>query len=277
MADRSEERQVAIDGLYSLPLAEFTSARDELARELRRGGDRDGAGEVKRLRKPSVVAWALNQVSRADRAQAQRLIEAGARLREAQQRLLAGEGREPFQQAAADERRLVDELAQEAERELGAAGQSVSATVAEKLRATLHAAATDAGARAEFLAGRVVRDYEPTGLGPLPDVIPSPRTRTPARPPKEVPGRSEAARARALRQLEQHLERARTRQRALEEKREEAERRLREARTKVARAASELERAEAAEEGARGRAEEAAEAVSELERELRERTPGSRP
>jgi hypothetical protein len=275
MADPSEERQVAIDGLYSLPLAEFTSARDELARELQREGDRDGTGEVKRLRKPSVVAWALNQVTRKDRAQAQRLIQAGARLREAQQRLLAGEGREPFQQAAADERHRVDELAQEAERERRAAGQAVSAAVAEKLRATLHAVATDAGARAEFSAGRLVRDYEPTGLGPLPDIIPSIRTR--ARPPKKVRGRSEAERARALRQLEQRLERARTRQRALEEKREETERRLREARTKVARAASELERAEAAEEGARGRAEEAAEAVSELERELRERTLGSRP
>src|SRR5512133_283823 len=35
MADQSEQRQ-AIDQLYTLPLGEFTTARDEIARRLRR-------------------------------------------------------------------------------------------------------------------------------------------------------------------------------------------------------------------------------------------------
>ena len=41
MADRSEQREAAIDQLYTLPLGEFTAARDEFACRLRREGDSD--------------------------------------------------------------------------------------------------------------------------------------------------------------------------------------------------------------------------------------------
>src|SRR5918996_2415213 len=100
MAEQSE-RETQIDRLYGLPLGEFTAARDELAGRLRGEGEGDAAAEVKRLRKPSVAAWALNQVRRNNRGQSDELIEAGRRLREGQERLLAGGGREPLQRAAA--------------------------------------------------------------------------------------------------------------------------------------------------------------------------------
>jgi hypothetical protein len=38
--------------LYGLPLEEFTSARNELVRELRRAGKKGAADEVGALRKP---------------------------------------------------------------------------------------------------------------------------------------------------------------------------------------------------------------------------------
>ena len=38
------------DGLYALPLEEFTAARNELARRLRREGRREQADEVAALR-----------------------------------------------------------------------------------------------------------------------------------------------------------------------------------------------------------------------------------
>ena len=53
-----------IDRLYSLPLAEFTPERNELAKRLRKDGDTDAAAAVKALKKPSVAAWAVNQVQR---------------------------------------------------------------------------------------------------------------------------------------------------------------------------------------------------------------------
>jgi hypothetical protein len=268
MGHRSEEHEAAIDALYALPLGEFTAARDELARQLRREGDGDAGAEVKRLRKPSVAAWALNQVRRNNPGQSDELIEAGRRLREAQERLLAGGDREPLQRAAADERRLVGDLTRHAERELVAAGRSVSAAVQEKLRATLHAVASDPEAREGLAAGRLVRDHEASGLGLVTESR-TPSTRAGARKErKEPPARADGALERKAGQLEKRLERARARRNELDEKSADAGRRLREARREATRVAAELERAEAAEERARNRAEEAAEAVTALEREL---------
>ncbi|MGH9144527.1 MAG: hypothetical protein ACRD2I_25600, partial [Vicinamibacterales bacterium] len=47
-----------IDDLYRLPLAEFTSARNLLAKAL----TGDDAKRVRTLEKPTVVPWAANQV-----------------------------------------------------------------------------------------------------------------------------------------------------------------------------------------------------------------------
>jgi hypothetical protein len=270
MADQSQERDTAIDRLYALPLGEFTAARDELARQLRSDGDGDAGAAVQRLPKPSVAAWALNQVRRNDRGQTDELIEAGQRLREGQERLLAGGDREPLQRAAADERRLVGELAHQAEGELVAAGRPVSAAVAEKLRATLHAVASDPEAREGLAAGRLVRDHEASGLGPL-TAPRAPSSRAGAgqpKPKKEPSAPAAAALPRKVSRLEARLERARGRQRELDEKTADAGRRVRETQREAARAAAELERAEAAEERTRERAKAAAKAVLELEREL---------
>src|SRR2546430_7081126 len=91
MADFETFSEV-IDRLYGLPLEEFTPARDAAAKELRAAGERDAAAEVKRLRKPSRLAWALNQVRRHDPEPVDELIAAGERLQEAQRQLVeAGE------------------------------------------------------------------------------------------------------------------------------------------------------------------------------------------
>jgi hypothetical protein len=269
VANESKEREAAIDRLYTLPLDEFTAARDDLARRLRRDGDRAAADEVKRLRKPSVAAWALNQVRHSHRRESDKLIEAGRRLREGQEALLAGAGREQVERAAADERRLVGELTRRAERNLADAGRPASAAVQEKLRATLHAVASDPEARAEFEAGRLVRDHEPSGLGPLAEAS-APSTGTAGKRRKKPPATTPTALERKARRLEKRLERARARRRKLEEDSAEAGRRVREARREAARAATELERAEAA----GGRAEQAAQAVSDLERELADTRAG---
>ena len=268
MADEREERDTAIERLYGLPLEEFTAARDEAARRLRRRGDGDGGTELKQLRKPTVAAWALNQVRRNNREQSDELIEAGQRLREAHESLLAGGGRESLERAAEDERRLVVELARHAERELVAVGRSVSGAVRDSLRTTLHAVASDAEAREALAAGRLVREHDASGLGPLAEsAVPSPAAR---KRRKEPTATTSAARRRRTRRLEDRLERSRARQLTLDGENADAARRLREARREAARAAAELERAEAAEERTRGRAEEAAEKLAELERELRE-------
>jgi hypothetical protein len=268
MADRRKEHEAAIDRLYALPLDEFTAARDELARGLRREGDGDAGAEVKGLRKPSVAAWALNRVRRDDPRKSDQLIEAGRRLREGQERLLAGGGREPLERAAADERRLVGELVGQAEHELVTAGRPVSAAVHEKLRATLHAVASDPEAREGLTAGRLVRDHEASGLG-APAGKGAPASGAgPGKRRKQPSAKAAGARERKARRLEERLDRARGRQRELDEESADAGRRLGEARREAARAAAELEKAEATEDRLRRRAAKAAKAVIELEREL---------
>ena len=252
--------EAEIDRLYGLPLDEFTSERDELAARLKREGDAEAAAEVKRLRKPTVPAWALNQVRHNNKKQVDELIDAGARLREAQERLLGGGGREALDRASEEERRLVAELARQAERELVAAGRSVSSTVQERLRDTLHAAATDTEAREALSAGRLLREHTASGLGPLLGAEGGAVSR----------GRTDGALARRVRQLEDRLDQAREKQHELEEERATSRRALRDARREATRAASALERAEAADEEARARAEQGGDRVSELEEALRE-------
>src|SRR4051794_41911269 len=63
-----------IDRLYGLPLAEFTAARNALAKEL---GGEEGKG-VKALRKPSAAAWALNQAVREAPDKLAEVLTAGA-------------------------------------------------------------------------------------------------------------------------------------------------------------------------------------------------------
>jgi len=61
-----------VEGLYGLPLEEFIKARDALARRRAREAGKEAGAAVKALRKPSVAAWALNQLARRAAASSQR-------------------------------------------------------------------------------------------------------------------------------------------------------------------------------------------------------------
>src|SRR5262245_39679313 len=73
-----------IDSLFKLPVAEFTSARNDLAARLKRVGHAEDASLVKALAKPSVSAWAVNQLHWTHRETFDRLLEAGQQIRRAQ-------------------------------------------------------------------------------------------------------------------------------------------------------------------------------------------------
>jgi hypothetical protein len=177
------ELEGEIDRLYGLPLDEFVKARDELARALRRADRRPDADRVKALRKPTVGAWALNQVVRTRRDDLRELLDAGDALRVAQERLLAGGDRAELREAGERERELVSRLAGAAVAIGGEAGRSGG--LEPRLRGTLHAAALDERVRAELAAGRLVREREPVALGALavgePEPASGPAMRTGAR------------------------------------------------------------------------------------------------
>src|ERR671939_245892 len=99
------------DDLYGLALDAFVPERDALAKRLRSDGRRAEADEVKALRKPSVAAWAVNQVVRSQPKAARALWDAGDALIAAQEALLEGRGDAAALRAAVEaEREAVDAL-----------------------------------------------------------------------------------------------------------------------------------------------------------------------
>ncbi|HEX2126628.1 MAG TPA: hypothetical protein VHF45_08735 [Thermoleophilaceae bacterium] len=248
--------------LYGLPLAEFTRARDELARRLRKDGRREEADAVKGLRKPTIAAWALNQLARRREPDVARLLGAGERLRQAQAELLAGGGREELDAAAAEERELVAALARDAAAIAADAGTGSSETLLEKLRATLHAVAADEELARQLAAGRVLRESEAVGvlgITPAAGAPPAPRRQ----PPKER-GRP----AREVREIERRLKAARGEERDARRRKETTARALARASERAARAADQLAAAQREEDEAAAALEEAEARTRELEGRL---------
>jgi hypothetical protein len=262
----------AADDLYGLPLDAFVPERDALAKRLRADGRRDAANEIKALRKPSVAAWAVNQVVRTQPKEARALWKAGDALIAAQDALLAGTGdATALRTAVEDERAAIDGLLEAARGLLTGEGRDLGETTLERVRETLHAGAIDAEAREDVAAGRAVRERAHAGLGPFgaaPEAAPAARrsgggaARTPAKLPKargRTPKEDDAPPATAKTKAK-----AKAKPRAPEPTRAE-----REAEEKAAAARErEAERKAAAERDRERRA--AARARADAERELRE-------
>jgi len=154
------------DDLYGLPLDRFVAERAASAKALRADGRRAESSDVAGMRKPSVAAWAVNQLVRTQSRALQGLFGAGDALREAQTELLAGRGDGRALRAAGErERAAVERLVDTARGLLTSQGQELSATVVERVADTLHAAALDEGAREHVREGRLERELRHVGLG----------------------------------------------------------------------------------------------------------------
>jgi hypothetical protein len=235
--------------------------RDALAKARRRAGDRAGAAAVAELRRPTVAAWAVNQLVRTQRADARRLAEAAGRLRGAQEAVLEGRGSAAeLREAVEEERAAVAALTTTARGLLSEGGRGLTEAALEKVAATLHAVALDPQVAEAVLSGRLDREREAAGFGGLDvtAVAPAPRGgrraagRREAEPEAETAADAEAeaeaeARAAARRVAEDALARAR-------EEREARERDARAARTERAAADEALAAAEDALAAARARA-----------------------
>lgn len=92
------------DALFEEDPKTFVAARDRLVKELRAAGERDAAAEVKALHRPSVSAWALNQVARRNASTIDELLASVERARAAQDEVLAGAERETLRDAMAARR-----------------------------------------------------------------------------------------------------------------------------------------------------------------------------
>jgi hypothetical protein len=215
---RRAGRLSAADDLYGLPLDRFVTERDRLAKALRAEGRREDATAVAALRKPSVAAWAVNQLVRTQRSDIDDLFGAGQALREAQSALLAG-GRgtgHDLRDAMQQERAAAEKLVGAARGLLSSEGHELSPAVVERVADTLHAAALSDEAREAISEGRLERELRHVGLGVDVGSAPAPApARTPGAAPASKRG-EDAKRAADAQRAERERTEARTAARAAE-------------------------------------------------------------
>ncbi len=120
-----------IDQLYQLPLDQFTTARNALAKE---AGPR--AAEIKSLEKPNAAAWAVNQLFWRERPIYDELIEASQHLREAYREQLAGQSPD-VRGAESSHKAAVRRATQTARAMVEADGSKASDAVMDAVRETL--------------------------------------------------------------------------------------------------------------------------------------------
>lgn len=245
----------AIDELYGLPLDEFIPARTRLAKELRSAGDREGAARVQALRKPTVAAWAVNQLARQEQKRLDELFASVEALRSAQEKALKGEGARVLQEAGARRRSVVDRLAESAARVLEQAGHGAGRSNLDGVTNTLLAVATEPEAANLVRAGRLEKEFPPpSGFGELNEmavVLPMPARRKPPKAetraePAPVKSAAEARAERRAHELARDAEAAEQEAARLRDEADRADveiRRLREELSQAERAAARADRA----------------------------------
>jgi hypothetical protein len=195
-----------IDRLYGLPLAEFTSERDSLARRLRSDGSRDEAAEVASLRKPVLAAWVVNRLARERRADVEALVGAAEAIR-------AGDA-----EADGRFRKTVDDLLRSARELLAADGRRTTEAVLRDVATTLRAAA--AADPALLTTGRLTEPFQATGFEAMAGAVPQRRGSTREKKKRDT---AQADRAR-IEEAQKALAAARDQARKLAREADKAER-----------------------------------------------------
>lgn len=145
-----------IDRLYQVPLGEFTAARNALAKA------RGAAGAaIKALEKPSLAAWAVNQLYWQERGTYDRLLAAAVAMRKAHVRAISGRTADIATTEAAHNsaRRTAADLTR---RLIEAAGDKATPATLDAVAETLQALPSD-----DAVPGRLTRPLKPLGFAAL--------------------------------------------------------------------------------------------------------------
>jgi hypothetical protein len=194
-----------IAALYRLPLADFTAARNVLAKQ---AGARQA--EVRALQKPPVAAWAVNQLFWAHRDVHDRLIGSARDLRAAHAALLAGKPTD-VRSAGKSHEEALDEALKRTLAVLRDAGHPVTDATRQAIGTTLRALPGDEA------PGQLTKTLQPGGFemlaglpvsakSPRPVVKPRASAATPAR--DAPPPKADAAASRRAKEAAAEAERA---------------------------------------------------------------------
>lgn len=239
------ELQDLIRELYAAAPAEFVPARDRHAAVAAERGDQELATQLKKLRKPTAAAWAVNLLAAQDPRNVAAFLELGEKLRTAQRELRGDD----LRTLAADRTRLLRELTGRAAELVEQHGHRITEPARQQVEQTLTAALSDPEAGRAVQAGTLVKPLEYSGFG-LDELAVAAIRRTAASPkPKRKAEPREAKRSAELRELRKQLRHA-------DEQLDEA--------------ADSLELAERDEREAEQRCEELRDELARVEGELRE-------
>lgn len=166
---RVDELEADLDALFQLPVAEFTGARNALAAQLKKTGRGDDAVKVKALTKPSVSAWAVNQLYWDHREAFDQLIALGERFHKAQK-----SGKVAEMRTALDARReALTELSELATSLLRDAGHNPAPDTIHRITTTLEGISAYASRSDGPHAGRLTNDVDPPGFESFSGFVPS--------------------------------------------------------------------------------------------------------
>ncbi|MEV6230475.1 hypothetical protein AB0L88_21710 [Saccharopolyspora shandongensis] len=228
------ELEELVRELYAADPAEFIPARDRHAAAAAERGDRELAAGLKKLRKPTAAAWAVNLLAGTDPRSVTELLELGEKLRTAQRELRGDD----LRALAADRTRLLREVTGRAAELAEQHGHRLTEPTRQQVEQTLTAALSDPEAGRAVRAGTLAKALEYSGFG-LDELAVAAIRRTAARPKPQ----------RELRELREQL---------------------RHTDEQLGEATGAEERAESAEREAEQRCAELREALQQAESELRE-------
>lgn len=296
MKNSSKDFQNEVDALFSLPLGEFTSARNVLASRLKKEGQAGEAERVKALSKPSISAWAVNQLYWKHRPVFDRLLAIGQEFRKAQALQLSGKTSDT--KGPRDTRRdILAELARLSADILRKGGHTAAPDTMRRITVTLEALSAYAAVPDAPPPGRLTEDVDPPGFDALTALFSSSGTpptksvestrtapdvrqrdqKTLDRRGVEEAREEKIADARAsLQEAEGVLKEARTKAQTASVERKNTEQEKREAEERLAKARSELEETvryannkQVEEEAAKRAVENASRLVEKANSELR--------
>ncbi|HYE86799.1 MAG TPA: hypothetical protein VEA16_10620 [Vicinamibacterales bacterium] len=221
-----------IDQLYQLPLDEFTAARNALAKET-------GDAAIKKLEKPNLAAWAVNQLFWRERKLYDEVIKTSGQVRTAYKQMLGGKAAdvraaevfhgEAMRKAKDAIRRILEE-----------AGNSASDAVMTPVTETLDALPTTDD------PGRLTKPLRRTGFEALQGVTITAKPKAPSEksPPRKAAADETEKQRRQREEERQDVAMARERLRFAEAAEREAEAALDRARRALERAERTRERVE---------------------------------
>jgi hypothetical protein len=142
----------ALEALFRAPHADFVGERTRLSAELTKGGDASGGKKLAKVRRPSITAWAVNQLWWSERDTFKDFLRSAERLRDAD--LSATQGH----------RKAQSKLRERAAALLAGAGHATTEGTLRRVTATLGALAATGGFAPDE-PGALRFDRDPPGFG----------------------------------------------------------------------------------------------------------------